>query len=903
MRFVLLVITLLIPFALSISLGQTLSQSPLSISEAEQKLAQANAFVTSYMNDSAKLILTELMQELKKREQLDSPFGLKVQLAQGTAMEHDDQDTTAMELLIHVKEVSAKKELWETYSLSSLVLANLHENMGRSKQCLSNLRDARSTIAQYSQDSIYPTFAVRISSYHRVFRNNIDSAKFYAQEALRTAPKFKMHLEEAIGHLLMGMLLSKTEYLEAIDHFRKAGQLYLKIEDYKGYSFSNNGIANLYSRNGNYPLALAYNDTTIIAAEQAIALGNDRPTLLHRIYKFRGQIYQALNQSDSAYYYLQKGYEMEVAYVKAKENDRVIEIDARYNDEKKAQQIEEQAQQIQAERQKRNSLLVVSFVILSLMVTLVYYFLQLRKANQKNREQAEQLKSLDLAKSRFFANVSHELRTPLALMLGPISILLKGNHQTEKQTRLLQMARRSGKQLEQLINEILDLRKLETGKMKLELGSTELAIFFQRYFAQFESLAERKQIDFSFEIDLHKELIGKIDREKSRQILYNLLSNAFKFTPTNGQIKASISIEKDQLQLLVRDTGPGIHPDDLPHVFDRYFQTNRPDKPAEGGTGIGLALCKEYAQLFGGQIEVKSNLGEGTVFKVVFPITIVENVPVNISKITLPVKQQIKSNFKTPVALTKEQKPTILVVEDNPDLQDYIRLVLQDKYQVFTAENGRAALKWLQSNANCQLILSDLMMPIMDGYQLLEKLKTEDQIRHIPVVMLTARADARDKLKALRIGVDDYLLKPFEEEELLVRIDNLLRNQASRFLETNNDTKPKAKALLLSKPDQEWLASFEVYVQKNLASDIISVPMLADEFAMSVSTLLRQLKRLTGLTPGQYLQEIRLNAARQLLEKQSYRSIAEVATAVGYGDTRSFSRGFKKRFGRAPSKL
>jgi DNA-binding response OmpR family regulator len=351
----------------------------------------------------------------------------------------------------------------------------------------------------------------------------------------------------------------------------------------------------------------------------------------------------------------------------------------------------------------------------------------------------------------------------------------------------------------------------------------------------------------------------------------------------------------------------------LPHVFERFFQTNRPNKLAEGGTGIGLALCQEYAHLFKGTINVDSTLGQGAVFKVTFPVT---RINTNNRIAVAPLAETAdyvpggtEFLMLTSVAGASDTpKPTLLLVEDNPDLRDYIRLVLQGKYQVFYAENGQNALDIIGIRASEQkkpitpdLILSDLMMPVMNGYQLLERLKADDATRHIPVIMLTARAETQDKLKALRIGVDDYLTKPFDEEELLARIENLLKNQAIRkqeaVVESGNE-RP-----LISQPDRQWLEAFEAHVQKHYASELISVASLAREFAMSESTLLRQLKRLTGLTPLQYLQEVRLEEARHLLENRSYLSVAQVAAQVGYEDTRFFSRSFRQRFGKLPSEL
>jgi len=584
----------------------------------------------------------------------------------------------------------------------------------------------------------------------------------------------------------------------------------------------------------------------------------------------------------------------------------------------------------------RNSQLRNSLIITALLVALVIGLVAGLRLQQRDKQklaakntlikrQSDQLKTLDAAKSRFFANVSHELRTPLTLMLGPLRTLLKAKKLTGEESKLLRMADRNGEQLQQLVNEILDLQKLELEKLTLQPEPTPLAPFFRQHLAQFESLAVHKQIDYSYDISISDDQIAKIDREKCRQIVYNLLSNAFKFTPGGEFIKTKLFIENEQLQLSVADAGPGIHPDDLPHIFDRYFQTNRPNKPIEGGMGIGLALSQEYARLFGGGITVKSTMGQGSTFELIFPITLLANAKAATEpelEITepLPLAPQLASSSSI------ADQPTILVVEDNPELQDYLRLILSDQYQVITADNGQAALDRLQQtthppkadklpsahrsplnaqrslfNDHCSLILSDLMMPIMDGNQLLEKLKSSAATRRIPVIMLTARADVRDKLRALRIGVDDYIIKPFDEEELKVRIANLLQNQAIRQAETITEAAADPTSPAEPSDDQAWLEAIEVHVQANLTSDMLTVATLAAAFTMSESSLLRQLKRLTGLTPLQYLQEMRLDRARQLLENRTYKSVAKVAAAVGYADARSFSRAFKRRFGKLPS--
>ena len=628
--------------------------------------------------------------------------------------------------------------------------------------------------------------------------------------------------------------------------------------------------------------------------------------LLHRVYKLKADAFQQLGQLDSTILYLKKGHSKEIEFLKEENLEKVVEIDNKYNVAEKAQELEAKAREVQAEKERRNWSLAVAALVIFLLIVLGVYSIKLRKVHFLTREQAEQLKQLDAAKSRFFANVSHELRTPLTLMLGPIRMLLKENRLSDAQTKLLRMADQSGKQLHQLVNEILDLRKLEMGKMVLNLEPTELSIFFSMHTAQFESLAEQKQVALSFESKVDEETVAGIDREKCRQVLYNLLSNAFRFTPPGGQVRVSLALDDKLLQLQVADTGPGIHADDLPHVFDRFFQTNRPDKPAEGGTGVGLALCREYTRLFGGEIEVESTLGKGAVFRATFPVKVAKSTPPALVR-PLPAKPgrtyAVEPAKKEPAPPTRpgDRRPTVLVVEDNPGLQDYIRLVLQDQYHIVTADNGQVALD-IMRGASPDLILSDLMMPVMDGYQLLDHLKTGQATRHIPVIMLTARAEQPDRLRALRIGVDDYLTKPFDEEELKVRIENLLTNYALRK-EAAAEIEPEAPNPTFSDADREWLEAFEAFVQKNLSSDILSVTMLAHEFAMSESTLLRQLKRLTGLTPKKYLIEMRLDKARHLLEEGPYASVDRVAREVGYYDVRNFSKSFAKRYGKTPSEV
>ncbi len=425
--------------------------------------------------------------------------------------------------------------------------------------------------------------------------------------------------------------------------------------------------------------------------------------------------------------------------------------------------------------------------------------------------------------------------------------------------------------------------------MGLYLKPTCVYRFFAVELAQFESLATSKELTWQIENVVPEEVVAMLDREKCRQIISNLVSNALKFTPKGGQVKVRVDVSERQLDLCVSDTGSGIETGDLPYIFDRYYQAGRKDDLAQGGMGIGLALCHDYVTLFGGKIRAESTPGRGSQFYVSFPLQISTDTP---EEDILPPEE----SQPLPVIVRKKQenKPTVLVVEDNFTLQNYLHLLLSEEYRVVLAEHGEAALEKLEEQPEIDLIISDLMMPVMDGYRLLTALKSDDKTAGIPVIMLTARAEKDARLKALRIGVDDYLTKPFGNEELKVRIANLLKNYRLR-----KEEEPESGRV--SESDREWLDKFEKYAQEYILSENWNIADIAEEFAMSKSTLLRQLKRLTGLSPQQYIQDLRLERGRALLSGPDTYSVKQVALMLGYKDVRSFSRAFKARFGKLPS--
>lgn len=530
---------------------------------------------------------------------------------------------------------------------------------------------------------------------------------------------------------------------------------------------------------------------------------------------------------------------------------------------------------------------------------------QIQEDKQIIEQQANELKNLDAVKSNFFANISHELRTPLTLMTAPIDAIIERNQLTNYDFTHLQIVKRNGERLQKMINEILDLSKLEANKLELNLSTVNWYSFIKTLLSSFESFATLKALSFQFKNKVSQQMQLQLDKQKLEIIVSNLLSNAFKFT-AEGSVLFSSSIDDGMLIIQVEDTGRGILSDDLPHVFDRFFQTKSKDAATEGGTGIGLALSNELVKLMDGQIRVESELGKGTVFTIEIPAVevigqLADQTALEIEALN-QFEEQEQSNNGVPLAtnLTSENSiAKILLVEDNPDLSYFIKSLLADLYEVETAEHGKAALTALDNGIKPQLIISDVMMPIMDGFQLIEALKQDEHYRTIPLVMLTARSAIDDKLKALRIGVDDYLTKPFANEELLVRVENLLTNANSRKeinqeIENNQEIAPNETV-------QQWLNELELHILQNIDNLQLNIDDLADAMNVSTRQFYRQIKEYIGVTPNQYLKTYRLNHARQLLGNRSKNTVKAVAYAVGYPNVVYFSREFKKAFGCLPS--
>jgi signal transduction histidine kinase/DNA-binding response OmpR family regulator len=557
--------------------------------------------------------------------------------------------------------------------------------------------------------------------------------------------------------------------------------------------------------------------------------------------------------------------------------------------------------------------------------------------NEKNirlENQSRQLQEMDELKSRFFANLSHEFRTPLTLIMGPLEQMLSNARDKEQRKKIASMYRHS-RRLLFLINQLLDLAKFDSGKMKLEAVCRDIVSLLKDVCASFELLATQHKIELRLTAAEEKIMLY-FDPGRLEQVLSNLLLNAVKFTPPGGTITVKV-LKRNQsetdspfssgwLEISVRDTGTGIPTGQIPYIFDRFYQAGSSDQRNRVGTGIGLALVKELVTLHHGEIDVHSHNGEdppGTEFVIRLPLGNAHLLPGEIA---------VESETASPGALSfngptlyfpgtpppeqpvepgnapedepgtktgREDKEIILVVDDNEDLRRYIKGALQPDYAVMEAREGEEGIRKARKLIP-DLIISDVVMPGMDGYRLCALLKSEITTSHIPVILLTARAAEENILKGLETGADDYITKPFNTKLLLARVRNLIQLRRQLQLHMKRELKLQPAAISVSSLDREFIKELLEVIDKNLSDPDFSVEVLQRKLFMSRSTLYRKIHALSGVSPVEFIRSYRLKRAAQLLGSRQM-TITDVAFQVGFSSSAYFTKCFKEQFQQLPS--
>ena len=563
------------------------------------------------------------------------------------------------------------------------------------------------------------------------------------------------------------------------------------------------------------------------------------------------------------------------------------------------------------------------------------YFLRRYELNRQNLKhswelqqlEAEKYQEIDHMKSRFFANISHEFRTPLTLIKGPVQQMLSGDFKGNMINQYKVILRNTNR-LMQLINQLLDLSKLESGQMTLRTSSVDVVPLLKGLTHSFESLAKQKNINLIFHsFDDH--ITIDIDRDKFEKIIINLLSNAFKFTPDGGSISVSINPsqpfltkEKSEelldmgrlrgIEITVKNTGDGIPPDQLDKIFDRFYQVDDSSVRKQEGTGIGLALTKELVELHHGKIKVESELGESTTFIIHLALgkehLSSEDIAVQPTEMSMETRIDSlvteplpSSESKVEITSKKRKKdfPTLLIVEDNPDMRDYMRGCLESNYEISEAEDGEKGLQQALKRLP-EIIISDVMMPRMDGFEFCAKIKRDERTSHIPVILLTAKASGESKIEGLETGADDYLTKPFDTRELRARVKNLIEQRRQLQKKFQRGIRIEPSEVTVTSIDEQILQRAISAVENNISIPNFDTATLAKEVGMSRMLLHTKIKALTGQSTGEFIRTLRLKRAAQLFQ-QGYGNVTEVAYDVGFQSLSYFAKIFREQFGQSPS--
>jgi signal transduction histidine kinase/DNA-binding response OmpR family regulator len=692
---------------------------------------------------------------------------------------------------------------------------------------------------------------------------------------------------------------NKENYPSAISYFEKSLSLAKKVNDWQVISSTYEGLAMAYAKTGQYKKGLSYADSSLVFAKKLM----DK-TLLRDSYSTLATIEKLQNNFKSAITYI----ELSAIYKDSIFSDNKIkqttDLEKKYETEKKEKEIQLLEQKTKTQNLWRNSL-VVGLLFTLVSATIIYLLQRSRTRKAKLLLETQQLlnhqmQEADKIKSRLFANISHEFRTPLTLILSPVEEKLLSEDLSQKDNISFQSIRRSANQLLELINQVLELSKLESGFMKLKAQSGNLYNFIMPILSSFDSMADVGQVRYTKEVRIPESTV-LFDGDKVEKILNNLLANAFRFSPKAGRVEVRIvAAEKEksvELAIEIKNTSV-IPPAALDKIFEPFFQGENAPVRGVQGTGLGLSLVKELVKLHGGDIQVSSHADEGTTFTVMLAFE--KSTMPTISPAEKPEAAALaEGRTETNPVETDSAKETILIVEDNQEVRMLIRQGLQIDYNILEASTGKEGVT-MAHNHSIDIVVSDVMMPVMNGMELCHLLKNDERTSHLPIILLTARADHESKLEGLRTGADDYVVKPFNMQELQARISNLIAQRKKLIQKYNQRIVVQPHEITVTPLDERFIQKAIEFVEANLDDPELTVEKMLEGMGMSRTNLNRKIKAITGLSTNEFIQDFRLRRAAMLIEKKAD-TISQIAYQVGFNDQSYFTRCFKKKFGKTPS--
>ncbi len=753
-----------------------------------------------------------------------------------------------------------------------------------------------------------------------------------AEEAFVKSLSIRDSLNDLSGIITLKVELAELYRLQgktqkSLEYFIASLDEINEIKNYGALSYSWNNISQIYREMDSLKLAEFYAKSALQVAEDIQAKYD-----VQKATENLAQIYQAQEKYELAFEHLQRSSQVKDSIFN-EENTREMErLIAKYEGEKVAAEADFLREQAVLNEKiiKRQQVIIILSVVGILLFAIVFLvtlraFRLRNKLNseiiaQKNKiehdkeiieKQSRKLEELDAAKSRFFANISHDLRSPLSLILGSLENVMQeeNNYLTPTSKEDLDIGYKNSKRLLFLADEINELTKLEEGKLHVNYEVVKINTYMKLLVRMFSSAAEYKGITLSYDSKVSDEEVLKIDPGHFEKIIYNLVSNAINHTNRDGKVTIGLEKSNDRINLSISDTGEGIPEKSIPLIFDRYYQSPNNKYKVREGLGIGLALVKELVTLHDAEINVTSEIEKGTTFEISFPAYHAEEegmIPEHSDYLKeknnlwseLIQKNEFQAGKKniTIKKLEEDKEYTLLLVDDHPEVREYIRnLVIRD-FTVLEATNGQEALDVLETE-HVDLVVTDLMMPWMDGFELLEKMGQDSRLKKIPALVVSARTNEEDKQKVLFRGINDILYKPFNREELILRINNILTHKSDWEGEGTNKM-IVAQTETIDDIEKGIIEKLESVIIENINNPHLSVALLSDTMAASERKVYRMIKKLTGFTPLEYIKEVKWKYLEVLIREKKIKNPTEAAKSIGLQNVTKFKAQFEKKFGK-----
>jgi len=838
-------------------------------------------------------------------------------------------------------EAAIEENNWSLIASSNIALGNQYYKKTQFDLALKYYLEADSLYSLYNQED--RSLAISYDNISSIYTDLEDlRAIYYIEKSKKIYQLLNDNEGLAYNSLLSGMYYSKiNEHQKAIPYYEEAMVFYEDYGDLHRFNEAQTRLINSYAARGNYKAA----EAILLAAEKSLNNRAEKNRFLS-FYLSAGQLYLDLKKYDLAIEYFNKAYNiinksendfligynknvkkgLMYAYIGKKDYRNALkfsqllieitnsihknnnvditkELETKYQTQKKEQEItllKSRNELAEQQRKNQRNLLLGGIGITTLAGVLFFFLYHNRQKTTKK------LQELDKAKSNFFANISHEFRTPLTLISGPLQSQLLKEDLKEEDKATFKMMHRNSTRLLSLVDQLLDISKIEAGSMQLKVSKGNAISFIGTLFDSFTFEAQQKEINYLV-YNNPTNTITYFDADVIEKIVVNLLSNAIKYTPEKGSVIGNAKVIKDELHFEVKNTGKGLSKEEIATIFERFYQINENTQ----GVGIGLALVKELTTLHKGSLKVESEPNGWTSFAVILPIakerfknseiiTVISNEVANTNSTNDDSTLQEQNRSSTEAnTITTHENPILLVVDDNVDVRDYLFSIFKEQYTIISAKNGQEGID-LAIEHIPDIIISDIMMPIKNGIDLCNTLKVDERTSHVPIILLTAKAGEENEIEGITTGADDYITKPFNEELLKLRVEKLIESRKKLQHRYSQEVVLRPKDIAITPVDEQFLERLQNVLDTKLIESSFSIEDFGKALGMSRMQLHRKLKALTGLSASEFIRYQRLKLAAQLLKKSEIK-VSQVGYSVGFNDHAYFSKCFKDIYHCTPS--